>query len=325
VLVLFRQMSKAEFQLAFDGPALRAGTMEVGELAASLLAVGDLIRDANQQLNEDRAEVSVRVKADFKSGSFDIALLLDQSLLEQAKNLLLPGAVIGGAGLLRLLFGSEVGKKGVSGIVTSVLDIWKKLKGEKPKDAIEDKGKGITVLVSGTGNQVNVGSSHAVSLYGRDSIRSAIAGVVRPVAKQGINSLDIRKGKRSINQVHKTDLPSPQEADLSTMEDSTKVRRDTREAVLRVARANFEKGKWGFSDGAANFSADITDQVFRQQLDAREIGFFKGDTLRVILAITQTISSEGNAFHTVYEIEKVLGHTHAPKQESFPPGQRLIE
>ena len=86
MLVLFRQMSKSKFQLAFDGPALRAGTMEIGELASSLLAIGDLIRDANQQLNENRAEVSVRVKADFKGGSFDIALLLDQSLLEQAKN-----------------------------------------------------------------------------------------------------------------------------------------------------------------------------------------------------------------------------------------------
>jgi hypothetical protein len=237
--------------------------------------------------------------------------------LEQAKNLLIPGAVVGGAAILRLLFGSEVGKKGASGVLTSVRDIWKKLKGEKPKDTIEDKETGVTILVCGDGNQVNVGSSHAASLYGKESIRAAIAGVVRPVAKQGINSLDIRKGKKSINQVYKADLPTPYEAGVPPDEHSAKMRKDTRETTLRVARANFEKGKWGFFDGAASFSADIADPVFKQQLDAREVGFFKGDTLRVILTITQVVAPEGQSLQTKYEIEKVIQHIHAPKQQKL--------
>jgi len=107
VLALFPQMSKSEFQLAYDGPSLRDGTMEVGELASSLLAVGDLLRNANRELNGNRAEVSLHVKADFKSGSFDVALLLDQGLLEQANNILIPGAVVGGTALLHLVFGQE--------------------------------------------------------------------------------------------------------------------------------------------------------------------------------------------------------------------------
>jgi hypothetical protein len=40
-------MSKAEFQLAFDGPALRYGTMDANELASSLFAIGDLVQSAN--------------------------------------------------------------------------------------------------------------------------------------------------------------------------------------------------------------------------------------------------------------------------------------
>ena len=173
-------MSKAEFELAYNGPALRNGTMDVKQLASSLLSVGELVQEANRQLNEGRAEVSVRVKSDFRKGSFDVALLVDQSLLEQAKTLLIPGAatVVGGAGILKLLFGTEAGKKGVAGVLESVLDIWKKLKGEKPKSTIEDTGRGVTVLVVGDGNEVKVNAG-AGTLYGKDSIRSSISGLVR--------------------------------------------------------------------------------------------------------------------------------------------------
>ena len=37
---------------------------------------------------------------------------------------------------------------------------------------------------------------------------------------------------------------------------------DSRQTI-RVARANFEKGKWQFSVGAASFSVDITDVSFQ--------------------------------------------------------------
>jgi hypothetical protein len=292
--------------------------MEVGDLAASLLAVGDLVRDANRILNADRAEVSVQVKADFKSGSFDIALLLDQSLIEQARQLLIPGGVVSGGALLALLFGTDAGKKGVAGIVTSVLDIWKKFRGEKPKSVI-DAGKGITILVTGDGNNVHVDAS-AATLYSKHSIRNSVTGVVRPLAKEGIKTLDIKKGKKTINEVTQADLPPTISQTLSeSSTSSANTLRGSREAMLKVVRANFEKGKWGFSDGTANFSADIADDRFRRQLDAREVGFYKGDTLRVILTTTQVVVAEGHTLHTTYEIEKVLDHIHAPKQ------QKLIE
>lgn len=317
-------MSKADFQLFYDGPALRYGTMDVNELASSLLATGDLLREANHLFNAERAEVSIRVRSDFKKGSFEVSLVLDQSLLEQAKNLLLPvgGSAIGAAALFKILFGTEVGKKGVSGVIENVLDLWKKLKGERPKGVIEDRARNITIVVSGDGNEISV-DSKAAALYEKDTIRSSIIGVVRPVTKRGVKSLEIRKKKKTINQVQKSDLPPTLDEVASASEiSSANVRRDTRETVLRVVRANFEKGKWGFSDGAANFSADITDQAFKQKLDAREIGFFKGDTLRVMLKITQVISPEGQTFQTTYEIERVIQHIHAPKQQHLlPPGE----
>jgi hypothetical protein len=320
-------MSRAEFQLAYDGPALRSGSMDVTELASSLLAVGDLIQDANRVLNGDRAEVSVRVKSDFKKGSFEVALLLDHSLLEQAKNLLFPaGATIGGAAIIKLLFGTEIGKKGVSGVVDNVLDLWKKLRSEKPKEVIKDEERGLTIFVIGNNNNVSA-NQNAARLYDQEAIRSAIGGIVRPVSKRGIRSLEIKRGKKVVNSVQKADLPPVTDEVDSGENKPASVKRDTRETTLRVTRANFEKGKWGFSDGAASFSADITDEGFREKLDSREIGFYKGDTLRVLLTVTQIVS-EGQAFHTTYEIERVIDHIHAPRQQPLlPPSakQHLIE
>lgn len=310
-------MSKAEFQLSYDGPALTDGSMDVNELAFSLMAVGDLLREANRELNADRAEVSVRVKSDFKKGSFDVAMLVDQSLLEHASKLLFPGmATIGGLALLRLLFGADVEK---AGVIPSLLEVWKKLKGEKPKETIEDKAKGTTIIVMGDGNKVNA-EPIVAELYGKDMLRMSISGMVRPLSNQGIDSLTLRRGKKNLNIVDKSDLPLPHECD--SLDASTGlVSTSTREAMLRVGRANFENGKWGFSDGAAHFSAAITDKEFMQKLDAHDVGFYKGDTLRAILSVTQIVSPDGNKFHTKYEIERVLDHVHEPKQQNLlPPG-----
>jgi hypothetical protein len=71
-------MSRAQFHWPYDGPALHTGSMDVNELAPALLATGDLLANANRDLNGGKAAVSTRVRSDFKESSFAVALVLDQ-------------------------------------------------------------------------------------------------------------------------------------------------------------------------------------------------------------------------------------------------------
>jgi hypothetical protein len=312
-------MSRAQFTLAYDGPSLRNGTMDVNELAPALLATADMVRQANHQLNGDAYTISIKVRSDFKKGSFEVGLIVDQNLLEHAKSLLFPTSLVGAGSLVTFLFGTDVGKKGLAGVAGSVLDLWKKLKGEKPKTTIEDANKGVTIIITGDNNEITVDSAVA-KLYNENTIRSSVARTLKPLTSEGVDSLEIKRGKKTVNAVTRMDLPpmldlagdSTAMALLSGPEEPSP-RSGIRETWLRVTRANFEKGKWGFSDGTANFSADIEDEDFKRKLDAGEVGFFKGDILFVVLATTQAVS-RGDAFRTTYTIQKVIEHRHAPRQ-----------
>ena len=72
-------MSKVEFAIAYDGPALANHTMDVQALGPALLAIGDMCREAHRVINgDDGAEVKVHVKAT-SEGCFDIVLELIQT------------------------------------------------------------------------------------------------------------------------------------------------------------------------------------------------------------------------------------------------------
>jgi hypothetical protein len=86
-------MSAASSTIAYDGPAVRDGVMDVRDLAPALLDLGALCERANTLLNGDRTTLSVRVRSDFKAGSFHINLELIQAFVDQIKGFIFGGTV----------------------------------------------------------------------------------------------------------------------------------------------------------------------------------------------------------------------------------------
>src|SRR5271167_299993 len=116
-------MPSERFQLTYDGRSLRDNTMDVYELGPALVAIGDLVRDTNRLLNGDRAAVDIRVDAGFKSGSFEIQLLLDQRIFESAREALEFLAAVDVQGILNALFGAagEHSDKLAEGVIVGLI------------------------------------------------------------------------------------------------------------------------------------------------------------------------------------------------------------
>jgi len=308
---IFRTMSRDNFQLAYDGPAVRDGGMDVYELAPALLSIGDLIRDANRFLNQERASVSVQVESDFKHGSFEISLVVDQTLLASAREMLFAASISEAKDLLLILFGST----SVTGAIVGLIKLYKMLKGKKPEpSAIKIDNSSTTII-----NNINV-DSRTANLYLNDGIRSQVDRIVAPVAKQGYDKMEVRKDKKVLEEINKNDLPEK----LLSEGTGEGALMNTREALLNVVTANFEKGKWRFSDGTSKFSADLNDPAFRQRLESREVGFFKGDVLRVNLTSSQTVKPDGKV-HSEYSIDKVIEYRPGPTQQKLLPAPKKPE
>lgn len=73
-------MSKARFEIAFEGDPFDNGEIDIRDLALTLLAFGTLIQSANRALNGDRADAQLSVSST-ERGSFVAALITDVSWL----------------------------------------------------------------------------------------------------------------------------------------------------------------------------------------------------------------------------------------------------
>jgi hypothetical protein len=63
--------------MTYEGEALENNTMDVKDLAPSLLALGQMFERANSLFNRSNAEISLNIKA-ICLGSFNVALMLNQ-------------------------------------------------------------------------------------------------------------------------------------------------------------------------------------------------------------------------------------------------------
>lgn len=301
-------MSKASFNVLYDGPALANSEMDVRELAPALLALGTLLEEANSVINDGRAQVSVQVKATFKTGCFGIELEVIQSLLQQAHSLFSHDSVSSAKELLEWLGLIQDNVGNVAAGVGGLLLLIKKIRGRRINQVVLlDNGKVRVVMDDGAIET----EEKILKLYRQFRVRQALEGVLKPLESEGIDTFAVTNLKQTERFIEITRAERPY---FKTPEPESELLADNEfEVNLQIVSISFQDGnKWRFNDGASVFYADMLDEAFASQVAASAASFTKGDILKAKVRRVQSVS--GEAFKTEYTVLKVLEHRKAAAQ-----------
>jgi hypothetical protein len=150
-------------------------------------------------------------------------------------------------------------------------------------------------------------------LYNDPGVRAAAQQMVAPLEKPGIEVFEVRDPDQRevvVERITKTDLP----AFSAIAPTEKKVAGSEFETVLQIVKPSFnEHLKWTFSDGSANFFADIEDEDFFAEVQRRERKFASGDLLRVLLYVESFISETGQITN-VRIVRRVIEQIEPPQQ-----------
>lgn len=293
------RVSHAKLQVAYAGEAVDSGSMEVKELAPALLALGALIEEANNELYGKSACVSVRIRSDFRKGSFELYLEIAQTLAEQIGMLLAGSEQPTTEELLQM-----IGFWGVAGPV-GLFQLLKWLKGRQPTRKTVLENGNVRLEVDGEMQAIEVRNG-VLKLYNSGSVRSRAREVLNPLEEPGIDEFQVKLRDKPVLAIGKEelgyyDLPEVRETELLNT---------TQPAWLQCISVVFEKDrKWQFSMGDGNrFHASIEDEEFLTNLEKGAVAFSKGDRLLVDLHMRQWEDTKG--IHTEYKVLKVHKHRH---------------
>ncbi|HCT7911870.1 TPA: hypothetical protein OT848_000376 [Acinetobacter baumannii] len=295
-----------KFHVVYDGKALEEHLMDVRDLAPAMMAISDLLTHANKEINGDKLEIQLNVKANFKTGCFGIEFVEHLSWVNQIKDLLVgptATALANASGILGL-----VGFFG--GATVGVIQIYKKLKGNPPVK-IEETVDHAKVFYTET-EYLKV-DKRALRLYRSKVIASDIEKMLEPLSKDGIDSFYVVKEMLDENVELFIDK---KEVDYFKFQDiDDHLSESITETFLQIESISFkEKNKWRFNNGGSTINASITDEVFLQKIDSGLLRFGKGDLLKVKLKTIQFLAH--TKLKTEFEVMEVIEHK-TTKQEEF--------
>lgn len=305
------ELSRQEFQVAYDGPA-DTHSMDVQDLAPALIAFGKLIREANAQLNGKKSTARVLVTSDFEHKCFNINFEVVISYLHQiasfikseevktAKQVLIDLGIIAGSGGLGLL-----------GYLK-----WKK--GKKPEEIRDSDKQGVVIVQIGDGNTAFV-NRDALLLAENPKIRSAIEGALAPVGTGDIKKISFRENDKeiaAINEAQAKDIISSFE--IESPKPTEEEEPDILTAWLRVYSPVYDEksAKWRFLYQDKPVYADISETTIASDALNRG-GAFVNDLYKVRMEVHHH-QTEGGETRQDYKIIKVLDFKQADIQRDLP-------
>ncbi|MDQ6802333.1 MAG: hypothetical protein M3041_16045 [Acidobacteriota bacterium] len=306
----------AHIEIAYDGSAVRDGSMDVEDLAPALLGVAALCKRANDILNGGAATVTINARSDFRRASFGIDLDVIQVLHTTAVgaiSLFTPENIKSAKEIAAILGLLIVGDDEA---FTSLLGVIKLLRG-KPPEKIEKKGD--TYEIHSGGGDVLIVSGEVGRLIENKEVLEAAHQALRPLEKKGISSFQV-KNRGSVMEeltpevlpIFNSDPPLLIEAGHEVIADST-----TDRAFL-VVKPSFDPTLvWRLSDGLHGFDAHMDDDPFLRRVVAGDETFSAGTLMKARVQMKSVRTPDGR-LKTEYRIKHVYGLER-------PPVQTLLE
>lgn len=296
------------FTIKYDGPALENHQMDVRELAPALIALSNMLEEANKVAFPESGSVKVHVQGNFKGGSFGVNLIAIQGITDQIVAILSGPHSSAFSNLMAIL--EAIGLIGGSGY--GLIGLMKWLRGRKPTSIHISDNQYIFEVIESSFSETFTVDLITGKLFQNRLIRKELAQVVKPLERDGINLFASGKDGKTSEVIEKEDMPCFEfaESDVEIISDII-----TEHILLQIESAVFkDQNKWRFNDGTCSFFGEITDSAFIQEINNGKERFGKGDVLHVDLRRTQIISEKG--LKTDYQI--VCVHEHrAPLQQKF--------
>jgi hypothetical protein len=274
-----------EFSVTYDGPAVDDArhSIDASVLGNSLLALTELLGDAQEVLHPDGPDYRVRVRATGE-GSFAVFLEVKE-VWDQIARLL-----------------TDRDAQAIETLLTvfvSFVHVMRQLRGRTP-DRVEHGDDSSVFQVD---DKEIVVERRVGDLYSSRKVRRSFRRFVEPVTRDVVEEMKVR-----IPEIEPTTFtPDDRTSFDAPFEDET-VLDEVVEMRLKIETIRWRTYRWEFSTPATGiFWATIEDQGFRARIDQRHESFDKGDFLDGRVHVHQWDEGDGT-----YRIERtvltVLGH-----------------
>ena len=282
----------SEFTVSFDGKSIEDNTIDAEQLANSLLGISSLLEISNKQINGTNSQIFVKVKGNFKPGSFtfDVVALMTAPIVIALVNTV---DVIGFTG------------KAIESVI-SYFEFIRQMKGKQITDIRPIDHCSSEVIVHGDNNGI-VAPNSVIYLYNNIKARQEVERAILPLKQEGTDIVEFNDPIHPPIRITKEEFeyfiaPEPE------------FRADENVAYFTITQPNLN-GKpsgWRLSfdeSGEDDFRADVSDEIFLKKVKSGYYRFANGDSIKAeYIRVQQKRERRTNQF----TIRKIIEYNDRP-------------